>query len=166
MEPFRVGTGRLPVYTMSGNRSVQNCSLQCIHARTIPNNSPSLHSSRTRNILEKVFPPTCSSNPYTKFSSRANFSVIVSWISPCLISKRTRWEWFWVFTLELFGSVSCGTYILGQGWPNSERQRAALFNVIPQRATSNSRGHMSITFILSSHTKAHLIELKWSKNHT
>ena len=56
MEPFRVGTDRLPVYTMSWNRSVQNRSFQNIHALTIPNDSLSFQPSRTRKILEKVFP--------------------------------------------------------------------------------------------------------------
>ena len=32
MEPFGVGTDRLPVYTMPWNRSVQNPSFQSIHA--------------------------------------------------------------------------------------------------------------------------------------
>ena len=32
MEPFRIGTDRLPVYTISWNRSVQNRSFQSIHA--------------------------------------------------------------------------------------------------------------------------------------
>ena len=32
MEPVRVGTDRFPMYTISWNRSVQNCSFQSIHA--------------------------------------------------------------------------------------------------------------------------------------
>ena len=80
MEPFRVGTDRLPVYTMSWNLSVQNRSFPCFHTRTVPNDSLSLHSSGTRKILENVFPPhTFSSKPSPKFSSRASFSLIISY---------------------------------------------------------------------------------------
>ena len=40
----------------------------------------SLHLSGTRTVLEKIFPPyNCSSKPYTKCSSRANFPVIFSY---------------------------------------------------------------------------------------
>ena len=52
------------------------------------NDSFSIHSSGTRKILEKVSSPyTCSSKSYLKFCSGANFSVIVSRISRCLVSK-------------------------------------------------------------------------------
>ena len=36
MEPFRRGTDRLPVYTMSWNLSVQNRFFPCIHGLVVP----------------------------------------------------------------------------------------------------------------------------------
>ena len=47
VKPFRVGTDRLPVYTISWNRSVQNHFFQSIHALTFPDDSLSLHLSGT-----------------------------------------------------------------------------------------------------------------------
>ena len=117
MEPFRVGTDRLPVYTISWNRSVQNPSFQSIHAWTVPNDSLSLHLSGIWKILEKIFPPyICCSKPQKNVLREQIFqssSAILNWISPCRVSKRTWRERFWEFTRELFGSVPCGTYFLG-----------------------------------------------------
>ena len=57
MEAFRVGTERLPVYTMSWSRSVQNYSFPCSHERAVPNDSLSPFIRNKKHSV-KSFPTT------------------------------------------------------------------------------------------------------------
>ena len=151
MEPFRAGTDRLSVYTIFWNRFVQNCSFQSIHAWAVPNDSLSLLSSGTWKILKKLFPAyICSSKPYTKFSLRATFPVIVSYpqsdfLWPRFLAYLTRTV-MGVYTRNFwFGSVldllsrwtSSGT-ASGSVWNSSIISRV---NVRPIR-TVLARFHM------------------------
>ena len=117
MEPFRVGTDRLPVYTISWNRSEQYRSFRCTHVWRVPNDSLSIHSSGTKQFLKKFFHYTLVLWSLTQNFLREQIfqlsSAFVGLISPCLVSQRTWWERFCVLTLEFCGSIPCGTYFLG-----------------------------------------------------
>ena len=80
MEPFPVGTDRLPV-----SRSFGTVLCKTVHFKTSTHEqfqttaSLSIYQEHEK-FLKKIFPPNiCSSKPYIKCSSRATFPVIVSY---------------------------------------------------------------------------------------
>ena len=93
MEPFRVGTDRLPGYTISLNRSVQNRSFQAsMHEQFQTTDSLSIYQEHEK-FVRKFSHHTFVLRSLTQNVLREQIfqlsSAILSRISPCLVSKRT-----------------------------------------------------------------------------